>query len=114
MIYSLPNEDQWVEFVGDADLQGSVTSFQRNPSRKAPEAVGSTGRPNQFGLFDVRGNVWEWCQGPNGLKVLRGGGYESFITNGIAPTLSVGFRWPLGAGRRKAEAGFRCVLIKKP
>lgn len=114
LIYSLPNEDQWMEFVGDADLQGAVTSFQRNPSRKSPEAVGSTGRPNQFGLFDVRGNVWEWCKGSNGLKVLRGGGYESFITNGIAPTLAVSFRWPLGAERRRAEAGFRCVLIKKP
>ena len=114
LMYALPGETQWMEYVGDADLEGAVTSFQRKPSRAAPEAVGSTGRPNQFGLFDVRGNVWEWCQGSNGIKVLRGGGFESFITNGIAPTLSINFRWPLGAERRRAEAGFRCLLINKP
>jgi hypothetical protein len=53
--YSLPTEKQWAYFVADAKLEDSVTS--KSGKRGKPEVVGSTGRANRLGLYDVRGNV---------------------------------------------------------
>ena len=57
--YTLPTDEQWTVFCGDASLGDAVTSHDK--PRNGPEPVKSL-TPNQYGLYDTRGNVWEWTQ----------------------------------------------------
>src|SRR5262249_31390863 len=71
--YRLPTEAEW-EYAcragtttqysgGDATKAnlGIFAWFNSNTSGKAPQAVGLK-IPNAFGLYDMHGNVQEWCQ----------------------------------------------------
>lgn len=55
--YRLPTDAEWSVYVGDQKLDSAVSSlFDR---QKSTSPVGSLD-PNNFGLYDVRGNVQEW------------------------------------------------------
>ena len=99
--YRLPTEAEW-EFACRAGAQTRycfgddawiLSKYTGTGGR--PHAVGTT-HPNRFGLYDMHGNVWEWCsdwfgpeyysqphsrdpQGPplGGKRVYRGGGWDS-------------------------------------
>ena len=63
--YRLPTEAEW-EYTCRAgtttaySFGESLTKSDANISSSSIKAVGSY-KPNTFGLYDMHGNVWEWC-----------------------------------------------------
>lgn len=116
--YSLPTETQWEYFAADAKLENSVTSKGKRlgEGRKQPEPVGSTKVPNKFGLYDVRGNVWEWCLSDAAdptnpyVGVARGGAFDG-LDDGPQASLNIQFRAVMDQSRPAAKTGLRVVLL---
>lgn len=82
--YRLPTEAEWEHAAragspsdpGAVDVKAlqQIAWFEDN-SDGMPHPVG-TKRPNAWGLYDMLGNVQEWCATPNGKGVTRGGSYR--------------------------------------
>ena len=126
--YRLPTDVEWGELVGEQKLDGAISSLFERQKSTAP--VGSLAA-NEYGLYDVRGNVWEWVsdwysqtimnriqkEGATATpewvgtdrKVLRGGAWNRSSQFDLA----IGNRM---AARPSAEdrydVGFRVVLMR--
>ena len=124
--YYLPTEEEWeytaragtnTEFsFGEDERDMRFFGWYRDITQNGEEYAHGVGkkRPNQWGLYDVHGNIWEWMDDwyygsysaqpkLNPMeKVLRGGGWDypaygarSAFRNHLLPTRSnyvIGFR----------------------
>lgn len=109
--YSLPSEEQWEYFVEDAGLDDMVYGRWDGLEPLGTLPVGSLG-PNKYGLYDVRGNVWEWCRdwwsSACNERVIRGGSWDL-----VSPEdLEISYRPVSAAVAGEGNLGFRIILIE--
>ena len=104
--FRLPTEAEWeyaarggnktkgYQYAGSNNLDAVAWYYSNSDSKTHPVA---TKQPNELGLYDMSGNVWEWCQDWYGSYS------SSAITNPSGPTSGSvrvyrGGSWSSGAG----------------
>jgi len=138
-LYRLPTDTEWSAAVGLPPESGSTpkendgnakglypwgtkwpppegsgnyaTSIRADDHEKT-SPVGSF-EPNRYGLYDMSGNVWQWCEDfydqSKGRRVLRGGAWNIYSSE----ILLSSFRYYSFAKEQSDSIGFRCVTPVK-
>jgi formylglycine-generating enzyme required for sulfatase activity len=124
-VYALPTEAQWVYAAGAggnltfADDLDTIAWFQTNGDSMLHPVAQKL--PNAWGLYDTRGNAWEFCSdwfgdysagavtdpaGPTSGEghVIRGGGWDAPYNDCLTARRKF---WPASSGRY--YVGFRLV-----
>jgi formylglycine-generating enzyme required for sulfatase activity len=129
--YSLPTEEQWEYAARNGgknnlypwgDKYESRCAVLDEASMDEVKPVGTKSCPNNWGVQDLIGNVFEWTSseprlypGNKGtlreskepLKMVRGG--SAFQKSAGEITITSAFRQPIEAKKRSTELGFRLV-----
>jgi formylglycine-generating enzyme required for sulfatase activity len=111
-IYSLPGEAEW-EYAARAgnsgDYYGNLDgiAWYRSNSGKSPHPVGQK-EANSWGLYDMSGNVWEWCEdidSPNYNGLPNDGRANTSIGSSKARIVRGGSWYDIAVGERSAYRG---------
>ena len=134
----LPTEKEWeyacrgttsgLYFTGDDETALSKAGWYTSNSGNTCRSVGSK-EPNAFGLYDMHGNVWEWCEdwyrsgsysnyvalgteryrrSGSSSRVKRGGGFDSPAAD--CRSARRASNWPT---HKSKSTGFRVVLSRR-
>ena len=114
------NKSKGYTYSGSKEV--NEVAWHWDNSGKQVHEIG-TKKPNELGIYDLTGNVWEWCldwynvkyhlysprnnpQGPETgeKKILRGGSWYSYSS-----ALRVTYQSNSEPGTKYAHIGFRCV-----
>lgn len=118
LVFRLPTEEQWEyaarygeeqgwEYAGSGNVE-DVASYEENTNGK-PSRRGTL-KPNALELYDMSGNVAEWCTNDNPdaeKQMVRGGSYNDdreMITTTFADAATI--------DSRLSQIGMRLVLLK--
>lgn len=134
-LYRLPRDDEWSAAVGLSQeggltpktRSGIMDGFPWGPDFPPPPESGNfhprlgvdhfpdtspvgSFPPNKFGIYDLGGNVWEWCMDEyekgSGLRTLRGGS----CFNDDPEFLRSSYRDKCQADKGRNNVGIRIVL----
>lgn len=118
--FRLPTEKEW-EYAARGGSEtngylyagsnhiGTVAWYNKNSENKNHQVKAL--HPNELGLYDMSGNVWEWCSdlyeqnSKDEMRVLRGGGW-----NRNADRCQLTFRGRSGPDFRGNSHGFRLAM----
>lgn len=110
-VYGLPTYAQYLQYVADAPLEGSVTPAGGRGGAHLNGAlpVGS-GEVNRLGIYDLRGNVSEYLSERynTGSLTLVGADWNTHRSDFLTVRNRAGF---MDKDRKGWNAGFRCVLV---
>lgn len=116
--YRLPTEAEWRAASGpvsykDRELQHIAWTMLAKVD--GPQLVGCL-RPNEFGLYDMRGNVFEWCEAdsPTADKApVYGGSWYADPQGADLEAARQGSRILCPVGTRSSRIGLRVVLAPR-